>query len=157
MGGGREACEELKYDKEGNFASLRWVRSESVSECVRQWRQYLFYRNGANNPASRNTASRYCGEGGPVSSWQSSHSYSFITGGMRGASLTVTGSLGDGRPPPCSQWSQGSLTMCPLGSLCTWVGKNGIIQGRKMVTPESNASENAQSPVVQWLRLMLPR
>ena len=146
LGGGGEGCDELKYDKEGNVASLRWVRSESVSECVRQWRQYLFCRNRADNPASRNPASRYCREGGPAFSWRGTHCYSYITRGIREASLTVNGSLGDGHPINLfSVKPRGALTMCPLGSLCTCIDKNGIIQGRKMVISESNASKTAQS------------
>lgn len=48
--------------KKGNATNLRRVRSENISECVRQWRNYLLYENWANNHAFRDTGRTHCPE-----------------------------------------------------------------------------------------------
>lgn len=119
FGGDRKKSKKLNC-KEGNGANLRWVRNESISECVRQWRKYLFYKNWANNQAFRNTASRHCTKRGLVSGcrglWLLAHPWRMK------AALSLSWAV-----PWVSGSKGGSIA---LGPLCLCIDKKAVTEGK---------------------------
>lgn len=123
--------------KKGNATNLRRVRSENISEHVRQWRNYLLYENWANHHAFRDTGRTHCAEvrhsdGGGLTAVQVSSAEMFLSVFMVPLCFRQWGWLVN---PSSVSWPQGRLgndAVCP-GSLCICFDKSALTEGENVL------------------------
>lgn len=123
--------------KKGNATNLRRVRSENISECVKQLRNYLLYKNWANNYAFRDIGRTHCPEvrhsdGGGLTAIQVSSPEMFLSVFMVPLWFRQWGWLANPFSVVRPQGRLGNDAVCP-GSLCICFDKSALTEGENVL------------------------